>query len=345
MVSTNERLIGGPSLLKGRVTISDVAQQAGVSKATVSMALRGLPEISEKTRERVGELAKEMGYRADPSLSKIAASRWRNRKAQQGSTLAMIEILSDGEDAVAEGEMSVNAKSQAESLGYGFEFFAVKSGKQLSTLARSLFHRGIDGVLFSMRGSELADELFPVEKFACVTIGCSGIIEGIDNVDTDARSEIVTSFKRLTESGASRIGLVLSGANEDLENDFVRRGLFEGLMKKHSPSETPAPVLNFAASDRDDLAAWVAENQLEAVIAYDDRLYDELSDCDVDFVSLATDGRNGEICGISRSDERIGVLGIERLDHLVRLGIRGRRAESTRFHVSGTWIEGRSFRV
>jgi DNA-binding LacI/PurR family transcriptional regulator len=48
------------------VTISDVAQAAGVSKGSVSYALNGQPGVSAATRERILQVAKELGWK--PSL-------------------------------------------------------------------------------------------------------------------------------------------------------------------------------------------------------------------------------------------------------------------------------------
>ncbi len=59
------------------VTIDDVAREAGVSLATVSRALRGLPNVAPETRRRVQEVADRLGYRADPSASRLAAGRSR----------------------------------------------------------------------------------------------------------------------------------------------------------------------------------------------------------------------------------------------------------------------------
>jgi DNA-binding LacI/PurR family transcriptional regulator len=58
-----------------RSTIEHVATAAGVSVATVSRALRGLPNVAVSTRARVEEVARELKYRPDPAASRLAAGR------------------------------------------------------------------------------------------------------------------------------------------------------------------------------------------------------------------------------------------------------------------------------
>lgn len=50
---------------------------AGVSTATVSRALRGLPNVSEATRDRVRSAAAMLGYVPTPSASSLASGRTR----------------------------------------------------------------------------------------------------------------------------------------------------------------------------------------------------------------------------------------------------------------------------
>ncbi|MDQ1588049.1 MAG: LacI family transcriptional regulator, repressor for deo operon, udp, cdd, tsx, nupC, and nupG, partial [Microbacteriaceae bacterium] len=57
--------------------IEEVARATGVSTATVSRALRGLPNVSEKTRARVRTAADELGYVASSSASGLASGRTR----------------------------------------------------------------------------------------------------------------------------------------------------------------------------------------------------------------------------------------------------------------------------
>lgn len=58
-----------------QTTIEDVAKRSGVSVATVSRALRDLPNVAPSTRERIRAVAKELAYVADPSAARLAAGR------------------------------------------------------------------------------------------------------------------------------------------------------------------------------------------------------------------------------------------------------------------------------
>lgn len=49
----------------GRMTIKDVAKAAGVSITTVSRALNGYSDVSQKTRERIQETAIKLNYAPD----------------------------------------------------------------------------------------------------------------------------------------------------------------------------------------------------------------------------------------------------------------------------------------
>ncbi|HET6634573.1 MAG TPA: LacI family DNA-binding transcriptional regulator [Streptomyces sp.] len=60
------------------VSLDDVAARAGVSTATVSRALRGLPRVSAATRTRVEAAARDLGYVASPAAAWLATGRTRN---------------------------------------------------------------------------------------------------------------------------------------------------------------------------------------------------------------------------------------------------------------------------
>ena len=59
-------------------SIKDVARSVGVSTATVSRALRGLPRVSDETRDRVLAAAAELDYVASPNAAGLASGRTRS---------------------------------------------------------------------------------------------------------------------------------------------------------------------------------------------------------------------------------------------------------------------------
>jgi LacI family transcriptional regulator len=58
-----------------RPTIRDVAERAGVSIATVSRVLNDRDDVSLETRERVWEVARSVGYSADPAARGLVTQR------------------------------------------------------------------------------------------------------------------------------------------------------------------------------------------------------------------------------------------------------------------------------
>jgi DNA-binding LacI/PurR family transcriptional regulator len=59
------------------VTMADVAQRAGVSRALVSIVFRGVAGASPATRERVMRAAEELGYRPDQRARLLGSNRSR----------------------------------------------------------------------------------------------------------------------------------------------------------------------------------------------------------------------------------------------------------------------------
>ena len=61
--------------MTSRPTIKDVAEQAGVSIATVSRALNDKDDVSAPTRERVREVARSVGYTPDPTARSLVSHK------------------------------------------------------------------------------------------------------------------------------------------------------------------------------------------------------------------------------------------------------------------------------
>src|SRR4051794_35490485 len=59
----------------GQTTLADVAQHAGVSRATVSLVLRDSPLVAHSTRERVQAAVEELGYVYNRGAANLRAAR------------------------------------------------------------------------------------------------------------------------------------------------------------------------------------------------------------------------------------------------------------------------------
>ncbi|WP_271078451.1 LacI family DNA-binding transcriptional regulator [Aurantiacibacter sp. MUD61] len=66
----------------GRPTSFDIAYLAGVSQPTVSRALRGDKSVSEKTRARIKEIARDLNYTVDKNASSL--------RSQRSNTIALL---------------------------------------------------------------------------------------------------------------------------------------------------------------------------------------------------------------------------------------------------------------
>ncbi len=75
MTTTSSRDSRGQAAGSSRVTIRQVAVHAGVSEAAASYALNGRPGVSEATRARVQEAARELGWAPNTAARSLVASR------------------------------------------------------------------------------------------------------------------------------------------------------------------------------------------------------------------------------------------------------------------------------
>jgi DNA-binding LacI/PurR family transcriptional regulator len=97
-----------------RVTISDIAKRAGVSKGAVSLALNDRPGVSDETRERILAIVKELGWspnRAARALSAAKAGACGLVLARPARMLALepffVELISGIESELSERSIAL----------------------------------------------------------------------------------------------------------------------------------------------------------------------------------------------------------------------------------------------
>lgn len=187
-----------------RATIEDVAAAAGVSVATVSRALRGLPNVANSTRQRVQEIAEQLAYRPDPAASRLATGRSR-------AIAVAVPVLNGWYFSnVVAGIEAVCTEAGFDTVVLGVSSEADR--ERLAADADSI-HRRVDGLILV----DIAFGASPLRAMLgrglkVVTVGQSSDVcpsVGIDDVEV---GRIAT--RHLVELGHRRIGLV-NGQPED----------------------------------------------------------------------------------------------------------------------------------
>lgn len=122
-------------------SLKDIAQRCGVSTATVSKALNGQKDISEKTKELVKQAASEMGYFPNAAARALKTNRSYNIgvlfKDDAGSNLTH-EYFS----SVLNG-----FKVQAESMGYDITFINNYETRDAMSYLEHCRYRNFEGVV------------------------------------------------------------------------------------------------------------------------------------------------------------------------------------------------------
>ena len=78
-----------------RVTMAIIAEKAGVSKNTVSLALRHDPQIPPHTRKRIAKIAKSLGYTKNPVVAQLMTELRKAHPAGYRRTLALLNANLD----------------------------------------------------------------------------------------------------------------------------------------------------------------------------------------------------------------------------------------------------------
>ena len=123
-----------------RVTIKQVAKEAGVSPQTVSRVVNNHPDVSTDTRERVQQVINRLAY--SPSL--VARTLLNGRSRTLG-------VVGSGLELFGPSHTLVGIEKQAESMGYALHLTLVQQPeKSDATLLRRLLSYQVDGVIWAV---------------------------------------------------------------------------------------------------------------------------------------------------------------------------------------------------
>jgi DNA-binding LacI/PurR family transcriptional regulator len=127
--------------MSSTLTIRELAARLGVSRTTVSLALRNDPRIKQETRLRVQRLAESLGYRRNALVTTLMTQVQARRVHFNGEVLAYITALNEEFywQKQSEGEVYLGACKMADQLGFRLEpFWTGSMGVNSHRVARIL---------------------------------------------------------------------------------------------------------------------------------------------------------------------------------------------------------------
>ena len=282
-----------------RITITDVAKQAGVSKSTVSHVLNQTRFVEEETRRKVSATIEELGYRP----SNIARSLVSKRTKTVG--LLISDVGNPFYPDVIRGVEEV-------ALSHGYSIFLCNTNYDPvrgMEFIRSLIEKSVDGILFmsSSMSMEMVEEAIQNQIQAVILDwGVPQVEELTGTIRINFTEGIRQAIQHLVELGHTQIAHV-SGPL-DLWTAQARRDIFLVSLRENgvNPDQaliiegnlrieggrrafeqlihaSPRPTAVFAANDLTALGiVWAARN-------YGLNLPEQLSIIGLDNIELASE--------------------------------------------------------
>ncbi len=309
-----------------RVTITDVAKQAGVSKSTVSHVLNKTRFVEEDTRQNVLTAIENLGYRP----SNIARSLVSKRTKTAG--LLVSDVGNPFYHEVIRGVEEV-------ALAHGYSIFLCNTRYDLNLgteFIRSLIEKSVDGILFmsSSMSIEMVEEVVHNQIQAVVL---DWGIPQVENLATTIRINFAEGIRQavnyLVELGHTHIAHVCGPI--DLWTAQARRDIFLAALMENGLNSnqamviegnlridggrrafeqlihaSPRPTAVFAANDLTALGIiWAARN-------YGLNLPEQLSIIGLDDIELASEV-NPTLTTVALPRNEIGKLAMQLLLELI----------------------------
>lgn len=255
-----------------RVSLRHIAEACGVSRNTVSLSLRNHPSISAKTKERVQEMALQMGYVPDPEMSKLMVHLGKRRKpAGILGELAYVSTINSENGGPTHIHYFNPAKAFLEANGYRLTPFLLHpAGHSAEELNRIFESRGICGAIIAPLGPDESEVKLDWSRLSGVAIGRRLTEPRLPHVDMDFYHAAFTCVERMSELGYAKIGAIIPG-HYDLSVRYSATSGYAGAIFRllgADPVVLDCNALNVPLS-ADLVRDWVNEHQIDAIVGYD----------------------------------------------------------------------------
>lgn len=157
-----------------RITIAEIAAQAGVSLPTVSRVLKGRPDVAPATRARIEQLLDESGY-----LRRNAATTAKERKKSNGGVIDLVVHELDN-PAIVEIVRGVEVALERTEWSLALSFTHDDPGEEKQWLDK-IQERGAKGVIF-VRAQNQSTRLHEVQRHGIPFVICNQFGEATPNI-------------------------------------------------------------------------------------------------------------------------------------------------------------------
>lgn len=339
------------------VTMADVARRAKVSQATVSKALRGLPSIPPRTRERIAALARQLGYRPHPYLSALMQHRRRRGGALPPRTTLAFLTSHPHPDSWRTSPspffrlLYAGAAEMAEERGYALSpFWLFQDGMSGERFSQMLVARGVRGILLN----PLPKPGMPLDldwsQFSVVAHGLSLAEPVFHRTSNDHFQSMVLAMRECRRLGYRRPGFLLD-APSSARLEFRWEGAFRIALEKYGFPGQAEPLLS-AEWDAAEIRRWVRRERPDVVISlFIESQLAELRTAGLRIpealgaVSLSVHDPASQVTGINQNPRLMGAVAAERLISLVERGETGIPANPVTLTIEGAWNPGRTVRA
>lgn len=328
------------------VTMQQVARAAGVHQTTVSLALRHHPSIPEATRNRILQVAAQLGYRPNPLVSTLM-SQLRSQRRRTNSSGEVIAFINFHPPAIpiyhdfSLINMFEGAKKRAELLGFSLEVFNRYEPNMTSQrLRKILISRGIKALIL---GPMLPDQTalsMDLSGFAAVSLGSSLRSPALERIASDHYQCMQLAFANCVRLGYRRIGAIIDKTfSTRLENRWL--SAFLSAQHELPPSSKVRPLLSTLESNQDE---WFRQESPDVIISplADRWRWVQTRFPKVGFANLTRKPGDANCAGIDQKTLQIGGTGVERVIARLHQNSFGalEQMQSTLLH--GTWVDGAS---
>ncbi len=334
-----------------------IAELAGLSPSTVSLALRNSPKIPAATRQRVLKIAKRLGYRPDGKLTELMSHLRLTGKPNREACFGVVSLYPDARPwsrSLHLNRIYDGMVARAEALGYRLEpFWLREPGMTLKRIRSILDARGIQGLLCF--GSPGLDDEWPAEldHYAIVSQGLS-IKTPLHRVVSHVYNDMWRALNKVHALGYRRPGLVI-GRYEEERSAHGYLSVYFGWSHLVLGSAATIPVLTLDRVEEQPIAQWYQQHQPDVLLFvhhYDalpsfqailKRLHLRLPQ-DVGVAVISQDLASTEFSGLQENQHLIGAWAVELLVSRIMNRDFGIPSNPRIEMVERQWIDGKTLR-